>query len=241
LLAVQFIFALVAAGAVVWFLHRAWFPLITETIGRLPPQTEIRGGRLDWPGESPMMLAEGRFLAISVDLQHGGNAHSPADVQVELGRDGFRLFSLFGFLPASYPRGQSISLDPSEAGPWWGAWAPPILWMTAGGAIAALMAVWAVLATLYALPAWLIAFFANRQLTLAGSWRLAGAALMPGALLLTAALVLYGLAAIDLVELLAAAAVHLGLGWVCLFAAPLKAPRRLSPAAGPKANPFAQR
>jgi hypothetical protein len=237
LLVVQFIIALVATGVIVWFLHRAWFPVITESISRLPPQSEIRNGRLDWQGDSPMVLAEGRFLAISVDLRHQGNTHSPADVQVELGLADIRLFSLFGFLPATYPRGESISLDPADAGPWWGAWAPPILWMVAGGSIAALLAAWALLATLYALPTWLITFFANRNLSLAGSWRLAGAALMPGALFLTAALVLYGLGVIELIGLLAAAAVHLVLGWVCLFAGAFKTPRPCA-VAGQKANPF---
>ena len=50
LLLVQFIVALLAAGTVVWFLHRAWFPMIGEAIRQLPPQGEIRSGRLDWPG-----------------------------------------------------------------------------------------------------------------------------------------------------------------------------------------------
>jgi hypothetical protein len=96
---------------------------------------------------------------------------------------------------------------------------------------------WASLATVYFLVAWLVGFFANRDLSLPGSWRLAGAALMPGALLLSAAIVLYGWGALDLVRLAISAAVHLVMGWVYLFVSPLSLPRRQAAAA--KENPFA--
>ena len=59
LLLVQFIVALLAAGTVVWFLQRAWFPTIGEAIRQLPPQGEIRSGRLDWPGPSPVASGGG--------------------------------------------------------------------------------------------------------------------------------------------------------------------------------------
>ena len=77
-----------------------------------------------------------------------------------------------------------------------------------------LMVSWACLATVYCLPAWLIGFFANRDCSLGGSWRLAGAALMPGALLMCAVIVLYGWGALDLVRLAVAgsSAFVVGLG-----------------------------
>src|ERR1019366_7129807 len=86
LLLVQFIVALVASASVAWFLHRAWFPTIGQAILQLPPLGELRSGRLDWQGPTPTRLAEGRFLAIVVDLDHAGEARSPAHVQEELGR-----------------------------------------------------------------------------------------------------------------------------------------------------------
>jgi hypothetical protein len=98
------------------------------------------------------------------------------------------------------------------------------------------MVIWACLATVYALPAWLVGFFADRDLTLRGSWRLAGAALMPGALFLSAAIGLYGWGALDLVRLAVAAAVHLVMGWIYLFVSPLCLPRH--PAVTAVANPF---
>ena len=102
------------------------------------------------------------------------------------------------------------------------------------------MVSWAFLATLYFLPVWLIAFFANRHLSLRGSWRLAGAALMPGSFFLTTALLFYGLGVIDLVRVVVAAALHLIIGWVYLFASSLKLPPHPAEASLQK-NPFASK
>ena len=132
LLLVQFIVALLAAGTVVWFVQRAWFPTIGEAIRQLPPEGEIRSGRLDWRGPTPVCLAEGRFLALVVDLDHTGEARSPAQVQVEFGRADFKVYSLFGCLPGAYPRSWAVAFNRTELGPWWGAWAPAILAVRGG-------------------------------------------------------------------------------------------------------------
>src|ERR1035437_9290932 len=86
LLTVQFVVALLAAGTAVWFLHRAWFPQISEAIRQLPTQGELQSGRLEWQGATPSRLAEGRVLAVIVDLDHTGEARSPAHVQGEFAR-----------------------------------------------------------------------------------------------------------------------------------------------------------
>ncbi len=237
LLLVQFIVALIAAGSVAWFLHQAWFPAIGDAIRQLPPQGELRSGRLDWQGATPSRLAEGRFLAFVVDLDHTGAARSPAHVQVEFGRTDCKVFSLLGYLQGTYPQDRAVAFNRTELGPWWGAWAPAILAIVAGLVAAGLMLSWACLATVYFLPAWLVGFFANRDLSLRGSWCLAGAALMPGALFLCAAIFLYGWGALDLVRLAVAAAMHVVVGWVYLFASPFCMPRH--PVAVMKANPFA--
>ena len=236
LLLVQFIVALVAAASVVWFLHRAWFPIIGEAIRQLPPQGELRSGRLDWQGPTPARLAEGRFLAIVVDLDHAGEARSPAHVQVEFGWTDCKVYSLFGYARAAYPRGWTLAFNRGELGPRWGAWAPAILAGVAGFVVASLIVTWTCLATVYFLLAWLVGFFANRELSLSGSWRLAGAALMPGALLMCAAILLYGCGLLDIVRLTAAAALHLVVGWVYVVTSPLRLPPQAVAAA--KENPF---
>ncbi len=237
LLLVQFVVALLAAGAVVWFLQRAWFSAISEAITRLPAQGAIRSGTLDWPGEPAVKLAENHFLALVVDLSHAGAIRSPAHLQVEFGRNDVEIISLGRFLRIAYGTDWRLRFNRTGLEPWWGAWRPVLLALAGALVMAGLMLSWGVLATLYCLPAWLAGFMANRQLTLWGSWRLAGAALMPGALLLTAAIPAYGLGALDLIELAVAGAGHIVLGWIYLLAGLLSLPRHPAAPARP-ANPF---
>jgi hypothetical protein len=239
LLLVQFIVAVLAAGTVVWFLQTAWFSAIGEAITRLPAQGAIRSGALDWPGESAVKLAENHFLALVVDLSHTGGIRSPAHLQVEFGRNDVQIISLGGYLRIAYQRDWLLMFNRRGLEPWWGAWRPALLALAAVLVMSGLMSSWSLLATLYCLPAWLAGFMANRQLTLSGSWRLAGAALMPGALLLTAAILAYGLGALDLIQLAVAGAGHIVLGWVYLAASLLSLPRHPAAVTRPT-NPFDQ-
>ena len=233
---VQLIVALLAATTIVWFLQTAWFPTVSAAVSALPARGEIRDGKLSWPTSSPVVLAEGNFLAFTVDLDHEGQVRSPAQVQVEFGRNDIYLFSLLGYQQFAYPQDLIVKCQRAELEPKWGAWQPPILWLTFAAVFSVLLVAWTVLATIYFLPVWLAGFFANRQLTFRASWKLAGAALLPGALLLTAAIFLYGLGVLDLVQLAAAFAAHLVIGWIYLFAAPLFTPKL--PIAAAQKNPF---
>jgi hypothetical protein len=221
LFVMQSVFALLAAGAVVWVLAAGIFPTIDAAISQLPATGEIHSGVLDWRDDSPVLLAEGKILAFSVDLEHGGALRSPADFQFEFGRDSVRVFSLFGETELEYPPGYFIATNQTDARPAWGAWAPDILGLAAIGTFFGLLVVWALLATVYVLPVWLICFFSNRDLNFRSSWKLAGAALMPGALLLTLALVLYELGGFDIVQLCFAFGMHLVIGWIYLFVSPM--------------------
>ncbi|MEI6779461.1 MAG: hypothetical protein WCQ21_00950 [Verrucomicrobiota bacterium] len=236
LLVVQLIVAMLAAGTVVWFLQTCWFPIISEAIRALPLQGEIRSGSLDWIGSSPTRLAEGRFLSFVVDLDHAGDARSPAHVQVEFGQADFKVYSLLGFVRGTYPPNRTVPFNRTELGPWWGAWAPMILALATGFVVVGLMVIWACLATVYCLPVWLISLFVSRDCSLGGSWRLAGAALMPGALLICVAMVLYGWGVLDLVRLAVVGAVHLVMGWVYLLICPRCLPRHSTVAVS--SNPF---
>jgi len=237
LLLVQLLMALSAGLAVAWSLHHAWFPVISQAVNRLPEKGQVRFARLDWRGESPVRLAENSRLAISVDLAHHGSARSPAHVQVELGRSDFKFLSLFGSLTLPYPSGWIIAFNRPDLEPWWGAWSPFILALVFLCVALALPLVWAVLASLYCLPVWLTAFFADRVLALHGSWRLAGAALIPGALFLTAAILLYALGILDLISLLIATALHIPIGWLYALLGPFWLPRDPK-SANPRSNPF---
>lgn len=238
LLLVQCVFALIGAGAVVWFLHYGWFPVIGAAVRILPEQGEIRKGKLDWRGESPVRLAENRFLALAVDLRHEGKTRSSAHLQVEFGLTNCKVFSVLGYIPWRYPSQYIIAFNQRGLEPWWGAWSPVLLAIAAAAVMIGLLLSWPVFATLYALPVWLFAFFGNRDLDLGRSWRLSGAAQMPGALFLTATILVYGLGALDLVQLGVGFGLHFLVAWFYLVAGIIAAPK---PPDAPrnKENPFA--
>jgi hypothetical protein len=231
LLFVQFLFALAGAAAIGWFLSSAWTPIIQDAIKALPTQSRITHGTLEWPGDSPVILAESRFLSFVVDLEHGGAATLSSDVIVELGKNDWRASSFLGaldlpgVLDTAYPPNYTIALNRDELGPWWNAREPFIIAIAMGLCGLFLLFSWAVLAAVYAPFAWLAGFYANRVVTLRGCWQLAGAALMPGVLFMTASTFFYGLRAFDLLRLALAFGMHFIIGWFYLFASVACLPR----------------
>lgn len=237
LLVVQLLVALLVAMVVAWFLFDAWCPIVREAIKHLPDEGQIRGGQLNWRGDSPRLLAESTFLAFSVDLDHSGEFRSPAHLQVEFSRRNLFVYSLLGHAVLDYPTGYTVAFNREELGPWWGAWQPSLLAIAALVVIVGLMSSWFLLAAIYALPVWLLVYFANRDLKLVECWRLAGAALLPGAVLMAAGILLYDFGAVDLVGLGFVTAGHLLLGWIYLFICPLFLARAPQAEAAEK-NPF---
>src|ERR1051326_5853392 len=158
---VQLVVAGFAGLCVIWFLNRAWSPVVAGAIQQLRGQSEIRRAKLSWAGPTPQVLGENRFVAVAVDLKHEGQARSPAHVQVELGENTVKIISIFGFMESAYPDRWRVGLSRAEAEPWWGAWKPALLALSGGGTAIALMANWAVLGLLYSAPAWLLVFFVN--------------------------------------------------------------------------------
>jgi hypothetical protein len=236
LLLAQFVVAALAAAAVAWFLSDGVFPTVRTAIWNLPATGAIRSGRLNWPGDQPQVLAEGRFLAFMVDLPHSGQTHSPAYVQIEFGRETLRIFSLLGYTEWPYPADGIIAFSRTDLEPLWGAWEPEWLAITPLVVVAGLILSWALLATVYFLPAWLIGFLANRDLNFRGSWKLSGAVLLPGALLLTVAIVLFDFGVLDLIQFCFLIAVHVAVGWIYLLVSPLFLSRTESMPPGD--NPF---
>ena len=236
LLLVQFIVALLAAASVAWFLDTVCFPTVIAAIQKLPAAGEIRSGKLDWRGDSPQMLAEGKFMAFDVDTNHSGQIHSTADVQIEFGADSIRVISLLGYADFFYPPDRVASFNRTDLEPLWGAWAAEILFIAAAAMMLVLLLSWWLLATVYFLPVWLLGFFTNSDLNLRASWKLSGAALLPGALLMAAGVVLYGFGVLGLVSFGFVFAAHFVLGWIYLFLSQLFLPRTSD---GPqKGNPF---
>lgn len=237
LLLVQGLIALLAAAAVAWWLHDGCFPTISAAIRNLPASGEVRAGRLNWNGNPPQLLAEGKFLALDVDPDHSGQIRSTRDVQIEFGVQTIRVFSLLGFADFSYPADGPFNRTDLE--PLWGAWAAEILFFIFVATALVLLVSWWLLATVYCLPVWLLGFYTNRDLNLRASWKLSGAALLPGALFCAAGLLLYDFGFLNLVAFALVFAAHFLLAWIYICLSLPFLPR--TTAAPAKGNPFLPR
>ena len=236
LLLVQSVVAALAAVSLAWFLNENCFSVIHTAIQNLPATGKIVYGKLDWHGDSPLLLAEGRFLALDVDPGHSGTIHSTADVQVEFGQSSLRIYSLLGYLEWSYAPARFAPFNRTDLEPQWGAWADEILFIATASMLVGLLLSWTALATLYFLPAWLLGFFMNRDLGKRASWKLSAAALLPGALVMIAGTALYNFGFLGLVALGCFFAAHFIVGWIYLGLSMFFLPR-LS-ADKPVGNPF---
>jgi hypothetical protein len=245
LLLVQFVFAVLACGIVGWFLDSQIAPTLRAAIESLPDKSQISSGVLTWPTNAPQpaLLAEGRVLSVAVDLDQTGAATSSSDLRLQLGRSDWQVASFFGvlhvpgLLDTSYPIRYTVALNRADLLPWWGAREPYLLGITIVVTGVCLFLSWWVLAALYAPFVWLGAFYGNRVITLAGCWRLAGAALMPGVVFMVTAIALYGLGAFDLLRLALAWGMHLVTGWFYLVVSTAALPR-LPSVSAPGENPF---
>lgn len=237
LLLVQFVVALGVAAGVALLCYDRYVPVIAGAIEKLPAQSQVRWQRLEWHTNSPVMLAENRFLSLSVDLERSGQLRSVAHVQFEFGRSNVVVHSLLGYVAVPYPQGWVMPANRETLQPLWGAWLPGLLAGVIGGVMLWLFASWFALAVLYAGPLWLLGFFINRQLGLRGSLRLSGAALLPGALLMLAGISFYDLGVLDLVGMAFVFAMHLIVGCVYLVLGLIALPR-LPAENAVKKNPF---
>jgi hypothetical protein len=236
LLAVQWTVSLLVAAAVLWCLYLTWFQRLPEAIRALPATGTIENRVLSSPRASPEPLAADGFLAVSVNLEQSASRGSASDVRIEFHRTDFILCSLLGCLRFDYPE-RTLPFNQPELEAWWGAWQWTIYVSIVFATVAFLFISWFVLATVYAMPAWLTAYFKDRELSLPGSWKLAAAALLTPALLVSAGLVFYAVNALDLLRLLLLWCLHLPLGWFYLYCAVLRLPVVVQ-ATGRKSNPF---
>jgi len=237
LVVVELIVALIAAATVVWFLYRAWAPIVRQAIRQLPDQGEIRLQQLRLSPPLPELLAQNRYLSLVVDQGGQSREGLDADLQVRFCQERLEFCSLLGCVDLHYPKDWTVQFNRPELQPWWDARQTFILGWVGVAVAGMLLAVWAALATLYCPVTWLIAYFRDRDASLAGSWKLSGAALMPGALLLTLGIFLYGADALDLIRLAVIAALHVVVGWAYVAVSPMGL-LGLSEPLPASANPF---
>ncbi|HEY3861130.1 MAG TPA: hypothetical protein VGO59_04515 [Verrucomicrobiae bacterium] len=215
LLAVELAVAVIAAGAVVWFLYRAYCPVILQAIQNMPETARVANGALQ--GVPDTFVAESRFLAIAARPASGGEIGQDADLQLQLRPNDVCTGSVFwpdwGWV-FPYGRHASVNLARSNLEPWWSAWQPVLLAGAGAATVLWMFLVWGVLAAIYMAPAKFVAWFADRALPWGAAWRMASAALMPGAVFMAAAILLYGWSVLDLVGLSFCFAVHVIISWI---------------------------
>jgi hypothetical protein len=229
----QAIFALLAAAAVVWFLRAVWCPPIREAIRNLPSAGAIHAGQLEISPSATERFVTNRFLTFAIDPDSSRRHSYAADVFVIFRQRHLEVCSLFGCADFWYPA-RDTPFNRLELEAKWGAWEPVLLGIAAAVTALGLLFAWWILATIYFLFVWTLAFFLDRQLTVGGSWRLCGAALLPGALLLTAGIVAYGAGALDLIRLVIIAILHVIVPWGLIFFATSALP----PVTARPVNPF---
>jgi hypothetical protein len=219
----QILVAVLSGCAVVWFLYAVWFPSTREAIRNLAGEGTIRAGTLELPGFGLQRLVTNRFLTYAIDVDSDRQHSFSADIFVVLRKSRVEICSLFGCVHRPYPPGQ-IPFTRLEMEARWGAWEPFLLGIAGTATALAVLASWWLLATLYFLFARALAFFRDRELTLGGSWRLCGAALLAGAILFLLAIAGYGLGIVDLPMLCLLAALHVIAPWVLIVFAVLALP-----------------
>jgi len=237
LFVVQFFVAALTAGVVVWFLNVAWFPTALQAIRALPETGVITDQRMATPHTSLLPLAQSHFIAFFADTNAVTDAGVGSDLRVGFHRDAMAFSALLGTLVVNYPAGGEVPFNRIELEPWWGAWEPMVLAMIVTGVLIWLFASWLTLATLYAPVAWMVAYLKDRQLTVAGSWKLSAAALLPAALLFTLGMVAYGLGLIDLLAFLLIGLTHFLFGWFMLAVSILALPN-VEAVVPARPNPF---
>ena len=235
---VQFLVLLVAVACLLQALELTWWPAVQKAIQALPEIGRVQHGQLDWHGEPFAVLADSPALSILVDAAGRQEPGQVADMQVEIAKTEIRLCTLVGSLPIVFDPVWDFPLNRVDLVPWWGAWKPAIVAVTALFFAVALVGAWWLLATLYTLPLRLLAVLAGRPITLGGCWRIAAMALLPGALLLSLGILAYGLIRLPLVLLVIIFVLHFLAGWIYSVAAIFRLDTHAAIAAAAAANPF---
>jgi len=173
---VQAVFALCASLSVVWPCPTA-FSRPWSHHRESPRHGQHPRGQLDWRDDSPLLLAEGSILAISVGL---GTRRVIAFTR--------RIFQ-FEFLVVipscvlalwrggmDYPHDYTIAANVGDAPAGRGAWAPDVLALVAIGTFIGLLAIWGLMATIYCLPCGWFVFLPPRPEPVlpVGGWRQRG-------------------------------------------------------------------
>lgn len=189
---------------VVSYLESACYPAVESAIPRLPAEGVILHGKLAWPTNGVVELANTRLLSLVVNPGAAPVSGQPADVALELTDRALTAQSLFGYWVLPYPVQAQVPLNRAELEPLWAAWRPHVRVVLPVAVVVGLLLAWVLLATLAAPVLRLAAALLRRDVTLAGCWRMALAALVPAGCGTAFGLVLYASRAFHLLDTLIA-------------------------------------
>ena len=221
------VFAAATAGSFAWVLWTGWWPVFDQAAAAFPGDPAVlSAGRLAWPDAVPRILADSPQFGIAHRPEDAEPAGRTADLQLELTRTHLRLAGIAGFVDLPWPQELSLSLDRRGAVAGWGAWRWPLLAGLFGIAAVLLLALWTLLATLHAVPAWLAGLIFRRSLSLSEAWKLCAAGTLIGGSVLGAALFGYSVRLFPWPILAAAAAAQLVPVWIWTAWAVIERPAR---------------
>jgi hypothetical protein len=216
---------------------------LEEAISRLPNRGEIRGGKLDWPADSPLLLTESPLVRMEIDLEGTAGINEMADLGFTLKREGEEFVRCLAFMKRPYPPDWVMPFNRDDLEPWWGARRPFILISIAGlvGSVAVLLLVRAG-NTLFVARLPCLSFYLGSHSNLVDTaGNLAAAALLREAIVCRCALWLYvDATSINLIGLLESAVRNSATDWiglrllcaqhVCLLCRRIRAPKPVRPA-----------
>jgi hypothetical protein len=235
LLFTQALAAFVVFAATLFYLHRAWTPVLNSAVERFPSGAELSGQSLYMPGVHPLVLGENRLLSATWVTN---DALTPdADIELRLGRDEWSTGSLLGYIALPYPPYLELNLARENSAPKWGAWRSAAVPGLAAAVALSMWLAWIAMAAFYAWPIRVVVFFRDKLTSRLGSWKLCAAALLPAAVFMSSAIVLYTLGKIPVAGLLIAFAAHFVIGWFYIVAGAIALPV-IPEAELLKGNPF---
>lgn len=199
--------ALLSAGIAVWFLQTVFFSTLRDSIQSLPDEGNLVLGELQIPIRSIVPMAENPWLAFSLDLDQSIVSSPRRDLELRWSRTALQLCTQFGQRQIPYPL-WNAPFNRVELTAGWDAWRPFVWALVALATFAGLMVTWVCLSTFYCAVPKIFAYFADRQLTFGGAWKMCAAGLLSGALLADAGMILFALGWIDLNRFLAVFTLH---------------------------------
>lgn len=238
LLFTQALAAFIVFAATLFYLHRAWTPVLNSAVERFPPGAELSGQRLYMPRVHPLVLGENPLLSATWVTNDAVNPD--ADIELRLDRNQWSAASLLGYVTLPYPPYLELDLNRENVAPKWGAWRSAAVPGMAAAVALSMWIAWIVMAAIYGWPIRLMVFFRDKLTSRLGSWKLCAAALLPAAGFMSSAIVLYTLGKIPVAGLLIAFATHFVIGWFYVLAGAIALPVNAE-AEQLKGNPFSKR